>query len=179
MTTTRYAALLRGVNVGGNRKMPMAELRMLCESIGCTDVTTYIQSGNVVLGSPLTEHKLVTALEAAIAERFHMTSSVMVRTHEQLTRILTHNPFPSAEARTLHVGFLPKEIADDAIARLAQLSSPPEEFVVRKREIYLHLPNGMGRAMLPAALLDTRRLGVPVTARNWRTVTKLAEMTAE
>jgi uncharacterized protein (DUF1697 family) len=178
VSTTKYVALLRGVNVGGNRKLPMAELRALCESLGFSDVATYIQSGNVILGSPRSEDEVVGTLERAIAERFGMASSVMVRTHDELAQILADNPFPEADTGTLHVAFLPKPVGGDVRGRLEEMAAPPEEFALNNREIYLHLPNGLGRSVLASAVIHTRRLGLPATVRNWRTVTKLADLSS-
>jgi uncharacterized protein (DUF1697 family) len=156
----------------------MAELRALCESLGFSDVATYIQSGNVILGSPRTEDEVVGTLERSLAERFGMTSSVMVRTHDEVAQILADNPFPKADTGTLHVAFLPKPVPDDLTGRLEKVAAAPEEFVLNGREIYLHLPNGLGRSVLASSVIDARRLGMPATVRNWRTITKLAEMSS-
>lgn len=175
---TRFVALLRGINVGGRAKVAMPALRETCESIGFTNVVTYIQSGNLVLSSSLAAPRLAAALEAAIAERLGVEPSVMVRTHSELADVLANNPFPDADA-TVHVAFLAAPLDARTVEGLRSVTFPPEEFAVRGAEIYLHLPNGMGRAKLPAALLNGRRLPVAATARNWRTVTKLAEMSAQ
>lgn len=177
-TMTRFVALLRGINVGGRAKVSMPALRETCESIGCTDVVTYIQSGNVVLSSALAATKLATALETAIAEQLRVAPSVMVRTHTDLADVVANNPFPDADAATLHVAFLSGPLDGKTVEGLDNIAFPPEEFAVRGTQIYFHLPNGMGRAKLPAALLNGRRLPVAATARNWRTITKLLEMSA-
>jgi uncharacterized protein (DUF1697 family) len=166
--------LLRGINVGGRKSVPMAALRETCEAIGCTDVGTYIQSGNVVLTSPLAAGKLRARLEEAIADRFGVRSTVVVRTKAELAKVLSGNPFSDAELRSLHVAFLTEKLDRTAAASLSGLEFPPEELAVRGAHVYLHLPNGMGRAKLPVAL--ERRLPVPMTVRNWRTVTKLLEL---
>ena len=173
----RYVALLRGVNLGPRNKVAMAELRATCESIGCTDVSTYIQSGNVVLRSPRTAKALGTALERAIAEQLGVATTVVVRTPAQLGRVLAANPFPAADAKELHVGFLSEAPARRAVSSLADLSFPPDEFVLRGAELYFRFPNGMGRSKLGAYPFG-RLLGVDVTMRNWRTVTKLRELSA-
>src|SRR5256885_10298872 len=103
---TRYIALLRGINVGGRNKVPMAGLRATCESVGCTEVATYIQSGNVVLTSPLDPAKLRAALEAAITEQLGVAPVVVIRDHGQLAAVLAGNPFPDADPGHLHVAFL-------------------------------------------------------------------------
>lgn len=171
---SRYIALLRGINVGGRAKVAMAALRETCESIGCTDVVTYIQSGNVVLDSPLAPVKLRAALEAAIAERFDVAPAVMIRTPAELADVLTGNPFPDADTGHLHVAFHHEPPDEQSVA---DLYNPPEELAVRGRETYYLLPNGIGRAKLPE--LYGRRVKIPATVRNWRTVTKLVEMSAK
>jgi uncharacterized protein (DUF1697 family) len=171
---SRYVALLRGINVGDRTKVPMAALRDTCEAIGCTEVATYIQSGNVVLTSPLDAVKLRAELEAAIADRIGVAPLVVIRTHPELDEVLTGNPFPTADTGHLHVGFL-TEPPDEST--LADLHHPPEELAVRGAHVYFLLPNGMGRAKLP--VLYGRRLKIPTTVRNWRTVMKMHEMSAE
>jgi uncharacterized protein (DUF1697 family) len=171
---SRYIALLRGINVGGRTTVPMAALRETCESVGCAGVTTYIQSGNVVLESTLDPAKLRATLEAAIAERFDVAPAVMIRTPAQLAGVLDANPFPDADTGHVHVGFH-TEAPDPA--SVADLEHPPEQLAVRGTETYFLLPNGMGRAKLP--VLYGRRVTIPITVRNWRTVTKLREMSAK
>ena len=101
-----YVALLRGVNVGGKTKVAMAALRDVCASVGCEDVVTYIQSGNVVLRSALKADRLQSALETAIAEEFGFSPAVMIRPAKEMAAVIDRNPFPDAEMKTLHVGFL-------------------------------------------------------------------------
>jgi uncharacterized protein (DUF1697 family) len=175
VANTRYIALLRGINVGGRTTVPMPALRKTCESAGCTDVTTYIQSGNVVLTSPLSAARLASTLERAIADELGVAPTVMVRTHSEMADVLAANPFPDADPNKLHVAFLSKTPPKEQLAHLDDVDCAPDEFVVRDTEVYLHLPNGVGRSKLPAQLFD-RRLKIPATLRNWRTVTRLTEM---
>jgi uncharacterized protein (DUF1697 family) len=170
-----YVALLRGINVGGKAKVAMAALRETCAAVGCEDVVTYIQSGNVVLESKLTADKLRTALEEAIAKDFGFSPAVMIRTAKEWAAVVDHNPYPDADDKTVHVGFL--HAAPDAATKkcLAAIDCAPEELTVVGREIYLHLPNGMGRAALPVQMERCLR-PTAVTVRNWRTVTKLVEL---
>ena len=172
-----YVALLRGINVGGKTKIPMAALRDTCAAAGCEDVVTYIQSGNVVLKSKLTADKLRTALEEAIAEEFGFNPAVMIRTAKELAAIVDRNPYPDADEKTIHVGFL--HAAPNAATKkcLAAIDCAPEELTVTGRDVYLHLPNGMGRAALPVQM-DRCLRPTPITVRNWRTVTKLVELSA-
>jgi uncharacterized protein (DUF1697 family) len=174
---TRYIALLRGINVGGHNKVPMAALRDTCGSIGCTDVATYIQSGNVVLTSALNPKKLRAALESAITEQLGVSPVVVIRTHEQIADVIAGNPFPDADPDHLHVAFLSETPDPTQVASLAELSYPPEEVAVRGTDAYFHLPRGLGRAKLPE--LFGRRVKTPATVRNWRTVNKLLQMSAD
>jgi uncharacterized protein (DUF1697 family) len=173
---TRYIALLRGINVGGHNRVPMAALRATCESIGCTEVATYIQSGNVVLASPLSAAKLRTALEAAITERIGVSPVVVIRTGEQLTEVVAGNPFPDADPGHLHVAFLSEAPDERQVAGLNEVDCRPEELAVRGADVYFRLPNGIGRAKLLEPFY--RRIKIHATFRNWRTVNKLTEMAA-
>jgi uncharacterized protein (DUF1697 family) len=172
-----YVALLRGINVGGKTKIAMAALRDTCAAIGCEDVATYIQSGNVVLKSKLTADKLRAALEEAIAKEFGFNPAVMIRTAKEISAVVDRNPYAGADDKTVHVGFL--HAAPDAATKkcLAAIDCAPEELTAVGRDIYLHLPNGMGRAALPVQMERCLR-PAPVTVRNWRTVTKLVELSS-
>jgi uncharacterized protein (DUF1697 family) len=170
-----YVALLRGVNVGGKNTVPMADLRRVFESLGHGEVRTFIQSGNVVL----TARRAVTpkSLEAAIAKELGVTTTVVLRTPAELEKVVKVNPFASADPSTLHVGFMVTQPPAASLAKLDGAPFEPDEFAVRGREIYFHLPNGMGRTKLPGYL--DRRLTVPTTVRNWKTVNKLIELAAQ
>ena len=170
-----YVALLRGINVGGKTKIAMAALRDTCAAVGCEDVVTYIQSGNVVLKSKLTADKLRAALEAAIAEEFGFNPAVMIRTAKEISAVVDRNPYAGTDDKTLHVGFL--HAAPNATTKkcLSAIDCTPEELTVVGRDIYLHLPNGMGRAAMPVQMERCLR-PTTITVRNWRTVTKLAEL---
>jgi len=170
-----YVALLRGINVGGKAKIAMAALRDTCAAVGCEDVVTYIQSGNVVLKSKLTADKLRAALEGAITKEFGFNPAVMIRTAREISAVIDRNPCAGSDDKTVHVGFL--HAAPNAATKkcLGAIDCAPEELAVVGRDIYLHLPNGMGRAALPVQMERCLR-PAPVTVRNWRTVTKLAEL---
>ncbi len=170
-----YVALLRGINVGGKTKIAMAALRDTCAAVGCEDVVTYIQSGNVVLKSKLTADKLRAALEAAIAEEFGFNPAVMIRTAKEMAAVVDRNPYSDADEKSIHVGFLHAAPSAATKKCLAAIDCAPEEVKAVGRDLYLHLPNGMGRAALPVQLERCLR-PTPITVRNWRTVTKLAEL---
>lgn len=180
----RYAALLRAVNLAGNNRVAMAELRRVCTQLGLGDVATYLQSGNVVFSSPETDTAaLRRELEGVIASAFGIEPAVVLRSGGQLGAVLGANPFVEAgrEASRLSVGFLAGLPEPERVRALLAdpLASPPpggDEFALRGEEVFLHHPNGYGRTKLSNSYFD-RRLGIPMTVRNWRTVTNLAEMT--
>ena len=170
-----YAVLLRGINVGGHNKVPMGDLRAVVESLGHTDVTTYIQSGNVVF----TSKKNVTpaALERVIKNEFGFDITVVLRTRAELQRVVKDNPFARADLKTVHVGFMASKPSPAAVRDLDTDQFAPDEFAIKGTDLYLHLPNGMGRTKLPPYL--DRKLKIPTTVRNWNTVLKLLELTAD
>jgi uncharacterized protein (DUF1697 family) len=170
---TRHVCLLRAVNVGGNNRLAMPALRDLFEELGYGDVTTYIQSGNVVFSAarrPDPGH-----LEAAIERAFALPVTVVLRTATQLAELSAANPFADRSPDALHVGFLPSAPSTALRSELDPDACPPDRFAVAGAEVFLFLPGGMGRSKVPAYL--ARRLG-PATYRNWRTVRTLTEMAA-
>jgi uncharacterized protein (DUF1697 family) len=162
------------VNIG-TRRLPMAVLRGGLEAAGCTDVATYVQSGNVVLTPP---EAVGTGLERWLAEVIGGVAGfdvpVVVRTKRQMASVVERNPYPEAGGSQLHVIFCstrpPALTADlDAVT--------PEHATAVGGDVYLHLPNGMGRAALPALVeKELKRAGVVGTARNWNTVVQLLAM---
>jgi uncharacterized protein (DUF1697 family) len=170
-----YLALLRGINVGGKNKLPMSALHDLFASAGCRDVRTYIQSGNVIFrADPTVVASLPGVISMQIAERFGYRMPTVLRTAEQMGDVIRNNPFltQGAPEDALHVLFLAGRPNARDIAVLDPDRSPPDTFVVRGQEIYLRLPNGVGRTKLTNDYFDTK-LGTTSTGRNWRTVTKL------
>lgn len=179
---TTYAALLRGINVGGGRKMPMAELRALMEGLGLTGVRTYLQSGQAVFGTDRgDENSLAEELANAIEERFGYACEVLVRDHAYLKAVADGCPFPAAglEGRQLHVTFLAERPDPERYAHIDQQAYLPEEFRLGDRAVYLYAPNGLGRSKLAEQLSRPRvTKGLGATSRNWNTVRKLVELTA-
>ena len=171
---TVHVALLRGINVGGKGVLKMTDLRDICESAGCTDVLTYIQSGNVVFSHATASADMVEkALRRALADATGRDIPVMVRSRAHLQRIVDKNPYPKAAPKALHVAFL-AAAPDAAVAKAFDRAKyAPEEFFVAGRDVYLHLPNGVGTSKLVPAL--TARLPA-ATVRNWNTVQKLLQM---
>src|SRR4051812_23082188 len=175
---TRFVALLRAVNVGG-RALPMAALRALCEAeLGWGEVATYIQSGNVVFAAKGKAEALEAALEQAIEAKFSFEVPVMVRTASEWHALLAANPFPKeaeAEPNRVFLGVPKRPPAADAADRIAAKAAAGERAEAAGAALWFHYPQGAGASKLTPALID-RAAGCPVTARNWRTATKLAEM---
>jgi uncharacterized protein (DUF1697 family) len=168
---TAYVALLRAVNVGGTGKLPMTELKDLCEKAGFKSVRTYIASGNVVFQSAKSEAQVKAALEAALANYAGKPVGVLVRTAAEIAEVLARNPFPQMPGNRTMAFFLDKPPAADALEGV--FNQTTEQLRLGLREIYGYYPDGMGQSKLkiPAAKNGT--------ARNMNTVAKLAEMAAE
>jgi len=179
VSANTYVALLRGINVGGKRKLPMKELAEVFSASKCNNVRTYIQSGNVVFcAPPELVKRLAAALEKKIEARFGFAVPVILRGHDQLANVAQANPFlkRGASDQMLHVVFLANEPSADAVGKLDPQRSPGDEFRVVGSEIFLYLPNGAGNSKLTNAYFDSK-LSTIGTARNWATVLKLLEMT--
>ena len=178
---TMYAALLRGINVGGNRKIPMAELRALLEEIGYDDVRTYLQSGQAVFSSAHgDEDSLAAELGEAIERHFGFGVDVLVRDHAYLNAIVEACPFPAAEleAKQLHVTYFSAPAEAERFTEIDQEAFLPEEFRLGDRALYLYAPDGLGRSKLAEQLARPRLTkGLIATTRNWNTVVKLVELT--
>ncbi|WP_406006133.1 DUF1697 domain-containing protein [Streptomyces sp. NBC_00637] len=179
--TTTYAALLRGINVGGSRKVPMAELRTLLEGLGLGDVRTHLQSGQAVFSSAHgDEDSLAAELTAAIEKHFGFAVGVIVRDHTYLEAVADACPFPATdlEARQLHITYFSTPVDAERYADIDQAAHLPEEFRLGDRVLYLYAPEGLGRSKLAEQLSRPRRnKGLIATTRNWNTVVKLVEMT--
>lgn len=174
-----YVALLRGVNVGGRSRLPMPALRAIATGLGHRDVTTLLQSGNVVFSSDEADPAVIgAALERAIEESKGLEVSVIVRTHHELASALARTPYAAVDGTKAHVVFLSREPDPERVAALDPARSPPDRFTVDGREIHLDLPNGAGRTKLTLDWFE-RRLDVRGTARNRNTVERLVDLTAE
>jgi len=168
---TAFVALLRAVNVGGTGKLPMSELKAMCEAAGFKSVRTFIASGNVVFASPRSEAQVKAALEAKLAGYAGKPVAVMVRTAGEMAAVRDANPFPKAAPNRTVAIFLnappPPDAAENAVGRR------DEDIAPGLRELYVHYGDGMGQSKLkiPAAAAGT--------ARNMNTVGKLADMAAD
>jgi uncharacterized protein (DUF1697 family) len=175
---TRFIALLRGINVGGNT-LKMDRLRDICSELGLVDVKTYVQSGNVVFKSKATPAKLSQLLEKALAHEARLPISVIVLGTVTLERVITDNPFladKSIDRSKLHVTFLASPASETALKKLHSIDAGADQWHGQGDTICLHCPNGYGRTKLSNTTLE-RLLAVRATTRNWNTVNKLYEMT--
>lgn len=172
-----YVALLRGINLGAHNKVSMPDLRALFADLGAEDVATYVQSGNVVFRSADSAGRLTKAIEQRIRDDLGLDVTVLLRTQQQLAKLLAGNPFAdhTSEPTKLHVTFLADKPDRGRVRKLDPKGYEPDELHVIGQEVYLHCPNGYGRSKLSNAYFE-RQLGIPATTRNWRTVTKLAEL---
>jgi len=176
----RWIALFRGINVGGNNILPMKELVGHLESLKLKNVRTYIQSGNVVFDSGEKNAKsLAKKIKVRIERECGFGPHVLLLSREELQKAIEANPFPHAakDPKSLHFFFLDQPAAKANIKGLDLAKSPTESYVLSGCVFFLHAPEGVGRSKLAASA--ERHLGVAVTARNYRTVEKIAEMADE
>lgn len=175
-----WIALFRGINVGGNNILPMADLRTLLEDLGAQAVRTYIQSGNAVFKHELEDRKVLgAAIRAGVRERHEFDPQVKLLRKDELETAIAENPYPEGDAdpKSVHLWFLTEEADDPDIDALTALKADSERYTLRDWVFYLHAPDGIGRSKLAEKV--ERHLGVAATARNWRTVGKLLEMVSE
>jgi uncharacterized protein (DUF1697 family) len=172
-----YIALFRGINVGGRSTLPMKELVIILEELGCQNVRTYIQSGNAVFESDASDaSRLSKSISTEIEKRRGFAPHILLLSLQELEKAVANNPFPEGkdDPRALHVGFLASAPGQPDLKKLESLRAEKERFQLVANIFYLHAPDGIGRSRLAAS--TERLLGVPMTDRNWRTVCKLLEM---
>lgn len=168
----RCLALLRGINVGGKNIISMAELRAAMERAGFGDVTTYIQSGNVIFSAP--SMVADADVEQVITSTFGLKVAVVLRTQREFERALTNNPFASTDPKHQHIGFAAKPFPPAATELVDAQAFAPDRFAVHGREVYFDITHGMGTSKLVPAV--QRKLKVPMTIRNLNTVNKLLSL---
>jgi uncharacterized protein (DUF1697 family) len=166
-----FVALLRAVNVGGTGKLPMTELKAMCEELGFTAVRTFIASGNVVFASRKSEAAVKAALEKRLAAYAGKPVGVMVRSAVEMAQVSSDNPFPKAAPNRTMAIFLDAAPPKDTLAGVR--GRKDEEIKLGKREIYVHYGEGVGKSKLVIPAAQTG------TARNMNTVATLAKMAAE
>jgi uncharacterized protein (DUF1697 family) len=176
---TAFVALLRAVNVGGTGIVRMADLKALCEELGFTSVATLLQSGNVVFNAKGSDQAIATKLAGAIEKGHGFRPAIVVRTAAEIARTVEANPFKAeakADPRFVVVVFAAAAPTSGAAARIAAVRGDKgERLRLAGQDLYIHYPAGQGVSKVTNAVLE-RALGVPVTARNWNTVTKLKAM---
>ncbi len=176
---TTHISLLRGINVSGQKKIRMADLRDLYESLGFSAVESYLQSGNVIFESDEEDRAaLANMIEAEIEKSYGYSVSLLLRSSADFARVLQHNPYlrtRSENAKELYITFLAETPSSTLLETLAAPENSGDEFCVVGQEIYLFLPSGAGRTKLSNNFFE-RKLKVVATTRNWRTVNALYEM---
>lgn len=171
-TNMIYIAILRGINVSGSKKLPMAELRTLLTKLNFTDVQTYIQSGNAVFTSQeKDQEKLGSQISEAIKKQYDYDVPVLVKTIAQWKKAMANNPYVEEDISKQAITFLatiPEEVT-------IEIDSKNDQFKVIDSEVYLYCPNGFGRSKLSNNLFE-RKFKTQATTRNWKTINKLLEM---
>ncbi|MEL6105498.1 MAG: DUF1697 domain-containing protein [Planctomycetota bacterium] len=172
-----WIALFRGINVGGNNVLPMADLRASLESLKLKNVRTYIQSGNVVFESSSKKGETIANKIAAVVKReFGFSVQVLVLHAKDFLATMSSNPFAEsvADPKSVHLLFLREASNSPQIAKIDEAKAPSEDYRLTDRVFYLHAPDGIARSKLAANV--EKYLGVTATGRNLRTVTKVASM---
>ncbi|GBD88134.1 hypothetical protein BMS3Abin03_02069 [bacterium BMS3Abin03] len=173
----KYISMLRGINVSGQKKIKMDDLRSLYEELDFENVVTYIQSGNVVFDSKIKNTaSLKLKIEAAIDEKYKFFVNVIIRTADEWQKVINNNLFGHIdlenESKKYLVTFLSAVPSAKSISELRQYVTKPDKLVVHNKEVYLYIPNGYGKSKLSNTFIE-RKLGVEATTRNWKTVVKL------
>ncbi len=176
----KYISILRGINVGGNRKILMKDLKVLFEKHGFVNVETYIQSGNVIFESDqkLSNADLEKNIQQLIATTFGFDVPVIVRTAEEWTETVASNPFwkeKDADIEKLHLTILKEEPSSELVQKIQVLDFLPDRFEIKGRDVFIYCENGYGRTKITNDFFE-KKLKIPATTRNWKTVLKLHEM---
>lgn len=175
----KWLALLRGINVSGQKPIRMVELRSWMEHLGLASVATYIQTGNIVFNSTeRSDKKLAQQIQALILKRSGFEVPVIMRTEAQIRATCRNNPFQAEaelEGKSVHVAFLSAKPKAEGLEKMASIDSGDDRFESSGKEIYLHFPHGAADTKLWNSAME-RKLGVAATGRNWKTVLKLKEM---
>lgn len=179
MLMQTYISLLRGINVSGQKKIRMADLRNLYETLGLINVQSYLQSGNVVFDSDEKEiGKLKDAIEAQIESTYGFSVPVLIRTGDDFKRVIQEHPFAQEEAIRVLVTFLYEPPDQSNLEELNQYEDKVDQFSIGEQEIFLFCPGGYGRTKLSNNFFE-KKLGVAATTRNWKSVNALYEMASE
>jgi uncharacterized protein (DUF1697 family) len=177
-----YIAMLRGINVSGQKIIKMEKLRASFETLGFTRVRTYVQSGNVIFQASKTSSDMLSkSIEGKILSDFGFSVPLVLRSSDEMNKIANDNPFLTdrgIDHSKLHITFLSELPTKAAFGKLDSLNAVPDQFRTKGREVYLYCPNGYGRTKLSNATFE-KLLSVQATTRNWKTVKTLVEMSSE
>jgi len=170
-------AILRGINVGGKRKILMADLKSMCEKLGLKNVETYIQSGNLIFNSDRQNSELENDLEKAITEKFGFDVPVIVRTEKELETSINNNLFfdKDADVKQLHLTFLKEKPSKENIDKTRTYNYEPDKFKIADKDIFIFCSGKYHESKLTNNFFE-RQLKVGATTRNWKTVLKLSEL---
>lgn len=172
---SNYIALFRGVNVGGRHILPMSDLAEILHQLGCDNIQTYIQSGNVVFQNTSQQTgALAKAISTRIAKVRGFAPNVLLLEVADIEAAIANNPFPTGNGKALHFFFMEAAPPSPDLETLAKLKVSSEDFKLLQNVFYLYAPDGIGRSKLAEKV--EKCLGINVTARNWNTVSKLLEM---
>ena len=178
----KFISILRGINVGGQRKIPMTDLKSLYEDLGFQKVITYIQSGNVIFESnKISVDALEQMIEKKIAEIFNMTVPVIIRQLSEMKNVAANNPFlkmKEIDIDKLHITFLNEIPGRDIVLNIKGYDYPPDKFIIKNKEVFLYCPGGYGKTKFSNNFFENK-LKVKATTRNWKTVNKLVELSAK
>lgn len=176
---TKYLAILRGINVGGKRRLKMSDLKALFESLGFSKVQTYIQSGNVIFEtSENNSDQISKEIEKAILERYNYKVPVIIRTASELKKAIAANPYyvpEEKDVKGLHLTFLKAKPGENEIQKAMEANFAPDEFEILGKHIYLHCQGKYSDSKLSNTFFESK-LKIPGTTRNWRTMLKLEKM---
>ena len=175
-----FISILRGINVSGQKKILMYELKSLYESLKFKDVITYIQSGNVIFKSSaqLSDLAMAAKIEKAIYKKYGFEVPVIIRSQDEIQKIISTNSFlkeKDIDEKKLHVIFLSDIPAKENIESIKSENYLPDQFIISGKEIYLHIPASYGETKLSNNFFE-KKLKVTATTRNWNTVNKLLEL---
>jgi len=172
-----YLSILRGINVSGQKMIKMADLKALYEAMGFKNITTYIQSGNVIFESK--NHKnMAAAIEQKIKEQYGFDVPVIIRNIDEIKAVIEQNPFlkdKKTEPDKLHVTYLSDVPTEEAVTKAMNYDYTPDSFVIKGKEVYVYCPNGYGNTKLNNTFFENK-LKVKATTRNWKTTNKLFDI---
>lgn len=179
----KYISILRGINVSGQKKIKMADLKSLYELQGFHNIVTYIQSGNVIFDATVKDKTdLKTTIEKAIEKKYKFHVSVEIRTNNEIENIIKNCPFGSVDlvedGTKVLVTFLSSNPTRAKVADVMKYVFAPEKLFIRGKEVYLYCPNGYGKSKLSNTFLENK-LGIEATTRNWKSIHKLYELSIE